>query len=134
MPMSNRLEVSCPQPRFPCCLLIQFQLKPKKSMTIFLPTVSLSVCCRYNLHSPRKNFISTSTPQSLAWYPQGWKYNHRFIPPSPQSARTSQVHHKNAHTDSWEPIHRPLNAESTLLQGHLLWPLRATVEDYIPVQ
>lgn len=53
MPIKSKLEVSWPQPRFPCCLLIQFQLKPRKSTTIFLPTVSFRVCCRYSLYFPR---------------------------------------------------------------------------------
>lgn len=53
MPIRSKLEVSWPQPRFPCCLLIQFQLKPRKSTTIFLPTVSFRVCCRYSLYFPR---------------------------------------------------------------------------------
>ena len=46
MPMSSRLDVSCPQLLLACCLLIQFQLKPRKSTTIFFPTVSFKVCCR----------------------------------------------------------------------------------------
>lgn len=49
MPMSSRLDVSCPQFLLACCLLIQFQLKPRKSTTIFFPTVSFRVCCRYTL-------------------------------------------------------------------------------------
>lgn len=53
MPIRSKLEVNWPQPRFPCCLLIQFQLKPRKSTTIFLPTVSFRVCCRYSLYIPR---------------------------------------------------------------------------------
>lgn len=87
MPMSSRLDVSCPQPRFPCCLLIQFQLKPKKSMTIFLPTVSLSVCCRYNLCFQRKNPISAHT-QSL-----GMASPHLEI----------QIHTSTTHRDQLQP-------------------------------
>ena len=49
MPMSSRLDVSCPQFLLACCLLIQFQLKPRKSTTIFFPTVSFRVCCKYTL-------------------------------------------------------------------------------------
>lgn len=51
MPMSSRLDVSCPQFLWACCLLIQFQLKPRKSTTIFFPTVSFRVCWRYTLEN-----------------------------------------------------------------------------------
>lgn len=56
MPMSRRLDVSCPQFLWACCLLIQFQLNPRKSRTILFPTVSFNVCCRYTLemHNRKK--------------------------------------------------------------------------------
>lgn len=65
MPMSRRLDVSCPQFLCACCLLIQFQLKPRKSRTIFLPTVSFRVCCRYTLtmHGKRDTVL----------YQESWK-------------------------------------------------------------
>lgn len=54
MPMSSRLDVSGPQFLWACCLLIQFQLKPRKSRTIFFPTVSFKVCCKYTLQMKKK--------------------------------------------------------------------------------
>lgn len=55
MPMSSRLDVNCPQFLWACCLLIQFQLNPRKSRTILFPTVSFKVCCRYTLEMGKKN-------------------------------------------------------------------------------
>lgn len=57
MPMSSRLDVSCPQFLLACCLLIQFQLKPRKSTTIFFPTVSFRVCCKYTLEMHEKRDV-----------------------------------------------------------------------------
>lgn len=60
MPMSRRLDVSCPQFLLACCLLIQFQLKPRKSTTIFFPTVSFKVCCRYTLEIHEERNIQSA--------------------------------------------------------------------------
>lgn len=67
MPMSNRLDVSCPQFLWACCLLIQFQLKPRKSRTIFFPTVSFKVCCRYTLEMHERRDKMHETLCSTLW-------------------------------------------------------------------
>jgi len=65
MPISSRLDVSCPQFLLACCLLIQFQLKPRKSTTIFFPTVSFRVCCRYTLEMHEKRDVYATLLHSL---------------------------------------------------------------------
>lgn len=60
MPMSSRFDVSCPQFLLVCCLLIQFQLNPRKSTTIFRPTVSFRVCCKYTLKIKQVHWIQRS--------------------------------------------------------------------------
>lgn len=72
MPMSSRLDVSCPQFLWACCLLIQFQLKPRKSRTIFLPTVSFRVCCKYTLWIQKKIRCSKNM-KGLVPYWETWK-------------------------------------------------------------
>ena len=48
-PMRRRFEVNGPHFCFFCWFDIHIQLKPKKSTTICLPTVSFNCCCKYIL-------------------------------------------------------------------------------------